>query len=62
MKSKAQREKKAAALEREIRAFGSPSNPKAATAQWGLVMELARVLDEPVGTTKRRLWPRPTQD
>ena len=57
MKSKAQRDKKTAELERRIRAFGSPSNPKAAAAQWGLVLDLARLLDEPVGVTKRRLWP-----
>mgnify|MGYP006276083663 CR=1 FL=1 len=58
MKSKAQRDKTAANLEREIRAFSTPTNPKAATAQWLLVVELSRVLGEPVGVTKRRLWPK----
>lgn len=58
MKSKAQRDKVAARLEREIRAFGTPTNPKAATAQWFLVVELSRVLGEPVSATKRRLWPK----
>ncbi len=62
MKAKVQRDKKAAALERQIRAFGTPSNPKAAAAQWGLVLNLACLLDEPVGVTKRRLWPRSAQD
>jgi len=58
VKSKTQRDKKAALLEREIRAFGTPTNPKAATAQWWLVVELSRVLGEPVSATKRRLWPK----
>lgn len=58
MKSKAQRERVAARLEREIRAFGKVTNPKAATAQWILIVELSRVLGEPVGVTKRRMWPK----
>ncbi len=58
VKSKAQRDKKAALLERKIRAFGTPINPKAATAQWLLVIELSRVLGEPVSVTKRRVWPK----
>lgn len=57
MKSKAQRDKVAAKLEREIRAFGTITNPKASTAQWRLLVELSRVLGEPVSATKRRLWP-----
>lgn len=61
MKAKVQRDKKAASLEQKIRALGLP-NPKAAAAQWGLVLGLARLLDEPVGVTKRRLWPRSAQD
>ena len=62
MKSKSQRDKKVASLEQQIRAFGTPSNPKAAAAQWGLVLDLARLLNEPVGVTKRRLWPRQVQE
>lgn len=56
MKSKAQREKVAARLEREIRALGPPTNPKPTIYQWELVVKLARVLGEPVSVTKRRLW------
>lgn len=42
-------------LERELLRPGSwpPSNPKAATARWHLICELARLRDEKVKVTKQ---------
>lgn len=58
MKSKQQRDKKARQIERQIREIGTPTNPKAASYQWSLVVELSKVLEKPLKEVKSILWPK----